>query len=88
MKKVMVGIAALTCIAMTSCGNMGQVLGAMTNGTGVVNAISSVIGLDGISMVYVTVGRGFWVSEDVFKKGVRFTSIVSSVIPSRLSYQV
>jgi len=31
---------------MASCGNMSQVLGAMTNGTGVVNAISSVIGLD------------------------------------------
>ena len=46
MKKVIVGIAALACIAMTSCGNMGQVLGAMTNGTGVVNAITSVIGLD------------------------------------------
>jgi hypothetical protein len=46
MKKVMVGIAALVCIAMTSCGNMSQVLNAMTNGTGVVNAISSVIGLD------------------------------------------
>ena len=42
----MVSIAALACIAMTSCGNMGQVLGAMTNGTGVVNAITSVIGLD------------------------------------------
>ena len=46
MKKVIVGIAALACIAMTSCGNMGQVLGAITNGTGVVNAITSVIGLD------------------------------------------
>ena len=46
MKKVIVGFAALACIAMTSCGNMGQVLGAMTNGTGVVNAITSVIGLD------------------------------------------
>ena len=46
MKKVMVGLAALVCIAMTSCGNMSQVLSAMTNGTGVVNAISSVIGLD------------------------------------------
>ena len=46
MKKVMVGLAALVCIAMTSCGNMSQVLNAMTNGTGVVNAISSVIGLD------------------------------------------
>ena len=46
MKKVMVGLAALVCIAMTSCGNMSQVLSAMTNGTGLVNAISSVIGLD------------------------------------------
>lgn len=46
MKKVIVGVAALACIAMTSCGNMGQVLGAMTNGTGVINAVSSVIGLD------------------------------------------
>jgi hypothetical protein len=46
MKKVMFGLAALACIVMTSCGNMSQVLSAMTNGTGVVNAISSVIGLD------------------------------------------
>ena len=46
MKKVMIGLAALACIVMTSCGNMSQVLSAMTNGTGVVNAISSVIGLD------------------------------------------
>ena len=46
MKKVIVAFAALACIAMTSCGNMSQVLGAMTNGTGVVNAITSVIGLD------------------------------------------
>ena len=46
MKKVMIGLAALVCIVMTSCGNMSQVLSAMTNGTGVVNAISSVIGLD------------------------------------------
>jgi hypothetical protein len=46
MKKVMFGIAVLACIVMTSCGNMSQVLSAMTNGTGVVNAISSVIGLD------------------------------------------
>ena len=46
MKKVMLGLVALAYIAMTSCGNMNQVLSAMTNGTGVVNAISSVIGLD------------------------------------------
>lgn len=46
MKKVILGFAAFACLAMASCGNMSQVLGAMTNGTGVVNAISSVIGLD------------------------------------------
>ena len=46
MKKVILGLAALACLAMASCGNMNQVLGAMTNGTGVINAISSVIGLD------------------------------------------
>ena len=40
------GFAAFACLTMASCGNMSQVLGAMTNGTGVVNAISSVIGLD------------------------------------------
>lgn len=48
MRKVIVGFAILSCIAMTSCGNMGQVLGAMTNGTGLTNAITSVIGLDKI----------------------------------------
>ena len=46
MKKVILGFAAFACLTMASCGNMSQVLGAMTNGTGVVNAISSVIGLD------------------------------------------
>jgi hypothetical protein len=46
MKKVILCFAAFACLAMASCGNMSQVLGAMTNGTGVVNAISSVIGLD------------------------------------------
>ena len=46
MKKAILGFAAFACLTMASCGNMSQVLGAMTNGTGVVNAISSVIGLD------------------------------------------
>ena len=46
MKKVVLGLAALACLAMASCGNMNQVLSAMTNGTGITNAISSVIGLD------------------------------------------
>ncbi|MBR1410274.1 MAG: DUF4923 family protein [Prevotella sp.] len=46
MKKAILGLAIIACLAMASCGNMNQVLSAMTNGTGVVNAISSVIGLD------------------------------------------
>ena len=37
---------ALTCLLMVSCGNMGQVMSAMTNGTGIANAVKSVIGLD------------------------------------------
>ena len=31
---------------MVSCGNMRQVMSAMTNKTGIVNAVKSVIGLD------------------------------------------
>ena len=49
MKKRMIGLVAGVCVLMTSCGNMSQVLSAMTNGTGVVNAITSVIGLDKVS---------------------------------------
>ena len=48
-KKLMIGVVAGICLLMTSCGNMNQVLSAMTNGTGVVNAITSVIGLDKVS---------------------------------------
>lgn len=46
MKKIVFGLIAISLLILTSCGNMGQIMGAMTNGTGVVNAISSVIGLD------------------------------------------
>ena len=49
MKKIMIGMVSGICLLLTSCGNMGQVLSAMTNGTGVVNAITSVIGLDKVS---------------------------------------
>ena len=49
MKKIMIGLVAGVCVLMTSCGNMSQVLSAMTNGTGIVNAITSVIGLDKVS---------------------------------------
>ena len=49
MKKYMIGIVAAIGLLATSCGNMGQVLNAMSNGTGIVNAITSVIGLDKVS---------------------------------------
>ena len=40
---------ATACMIVVGCSNMNQVLSAMTNGTGVVNAITSVIGLDKVS---------------------------------------
>ena len=46
MKRVKIGMLAFACLVMVSCGNMGQVISAMTNGTGIANAIKSVIGLD------------------------------------------
>ena len=50
MKKIMkMSLAGLMCLALVSCANMGQVLGAMGNGTGITNAITSVIGLDKVS---------------------------------------
>ena len=49
MKKLWIGMVVGICLLLTSCGNMSQVLSAMTNGTGVVNAITSVIGLDKVS---------------------------------------
>ena len=49
MKAVKLSLISLACLALVSCGNMGQVLSAMTNGTGVVNAIKSVIGLDKVT---------------------------------------
>ena len=42
MKKIKIGIMALGCLIVVSCGN----LGAMMSGQGVTNAIASVIGLD------------------------------------------
>ena len=35
MKKINIAIVCLTCLVLVSCANMGQVLGAMTNGTGI-----------------------------------------------------
>lgn len=48
MKKAKIGMLAIVCMIAVSCGNMNQVLSAMQNGS-VVNAITSVIGLDKVS---------------------------------------
>ena len=48
MKKIKIVLIGLTCLALASCGNMSQVLGTISNGS-VVNAITSVIGLDKVS---------------------------------------
>ena len=48
-KMMMMSLAGLVCMTLVSCGNMNQVLGAMTNGTGITNAITSVIGLDKVT---------------------------------------
>jgi len=45
----LIGLICLTCLTLASCGNMNQVLSAMTNGRGLANAITSVIGLDKVS---------------------------------------
>ena len=48
MKKIKYLAVAVACLLATSCGNMNQVLSAISNGS-VVNAITSVIGLDKVS---------------------------------------
>ncbi|MBQ9215629.1 MAG: DUF4923 family protein [Prevotella sp.] len=42
MKRIRIGMTILGCLLLVSCGN----LGSMMSGTGVINAVSSVIGLD------------------------------------------
>ena len=48
MKKILFLSVAVACMLLTSCGNMNQVLSAIQNGS-VINAITSVIGLDKVS---------------------------------------
>ena len=47
-RSIKFGMVAILCALATSCGNMNQVLSAISNGS-VVNAITSVIGLDKVS---------------------------------------
>ncbi len=46
MKRIKIGMLAAACILLVSCGNVSQVMSAMGNGTGIANAVKSVIGLD------------------------------------------
>ena len=48
MRKIQLLLVAVACTLLVSCGNMNQVLSAIQNG-GVINAITSVIGLDKVS---------------------------------------
>ena len=48
MRKIQFFFFFFACTLMTSCGNMNQVLSAIQNGS-VINAITSVIGLDKVS---------------------------------------
>ena len=48
MRKIYFLIVAVACMLITSCGNMNHVLSAIQNGS-VINAITSVIGLDKVS---------------------------------------
>ncbi len=48
-KIIKIGLICLTSILLVSCSNMNQVLSAMTNGRGLSNAITSVIGLDKVT---------------------------------------
>ena len=48
MKKIQLFLVTVACTLLVSCGNMNQVLSAIQNGS-VLNAITSVIGLDKVS---------------------------------------
>lgn len=48
MRKIQLLLVAVACTLLVSCGNMNQVLSAIQNGS-VINAITSVIGLDKVS---------------------------------------
>ena len=67
MKKIKIATLALICLVTISCGNMNQIMGAMS-GKGAINAITSVIGLDKLSAKGLI---GFWRYS---RPGCAFTS--------------
>ena len=67
MKKIKIAALALACLITISCGNMNQIMGAMS-GKGAINAITSVIGLDKLS------AKGLIGSWRYSRPGCAFTS--------------
>lgn len=67
MKKIKIAALALICLVTISCGNMNQIMGAMS-GKGAINAITSVIGLDKLS------AKGLIGSWRYSRPGCAFTS--------------
>ena len=67
MKKIMIVMMGITYLMVTSCGNMNQVMSAISNGS-VVNAITSVIGLDKVS------AKGLIGTWSYLRPGCAFTS--------------
>ncbi len=67
MRKIKIVLLGIACLTAVSCGNMSQIMGAMSNGS-VVNAITSVIGLDKVS------ARGLIGTWAYLRPGCAFTS--------------
>lgn len=67
MKKIKIATLALISLVTISCGNMNQIMGAMS-GKGAINAITSVIGLDKLS------AKGLIGSWRYSRPGCAFTS--------------
>ena len=67
MKKIKIATLALIYLVTISCGNMNQIMGAMS-GKGAINAITSVIGLDKLS------AKGLIGSWRYSRPGCAFTS--------------
>lgn len=67
MKKIKIATLALICLVTISCGNMNQIMDAMS-GKGAINAITSVIGLDKLS------AKGLIGSWRYSRPGCAFTS--------------
>ena len=67
MKKIKIMLMGMACLMAAGCGNMNQVMSAISNGSAV-NAITSVIGLDKVS------AKGLIGTWTYLRPGCAFTS--------------